>query len=355
MDEPLTNPNSQDLQAFRGVLACEVPDFSVLDSWIQKLAEQNLLEQALIELKHRYPRLPPESPWRLFRLRLEAATEQARERRMHTWQRDPHRRTLRLCLEVRTPACNLHPPALQAALAQTLLDSGLPIAMGLEKKPRPMVHLGHPLPLGVEGLAEWADVSLREPSKAPLAELPSRIEPHCPPGLRILQVEGISNHASAVLELCQKAHWAWTCPSTLMTAARARLDRFAAASSYTIGKRGKVDGQKQVKQVEVRHLVLDMDWRGHDFLFSTRVSAGEALNPIKLLAGVLALEPEAITGLTRLRVDLAEDPRLKVAEKYEPKLHNIFEDAVLLESGSNIRLIEEDEEEPILLRKHDRP
>jgi radical SAM-linked protein len=354
-DEPPTNPNFPDLQAFRGALASEHPEPSLLDSLILKLAEQNLLEQALIELKRSHPRLRSEESWKLFRTRLESDVDQARARRMNTWQLDPRRRTLRLCLEIRDPACNLHPPALQAVLARALLESGQPLAMGLEKSPRPMIHLGHPLPLGVDGLAEWADVALREPPKTPLAELPTSIAPHCPPGLRILQVEEIPNHASPVQELCRRAHWAWKCPSALLPAARESLGQFASATSYTIEKNGKVDGQKQIKQVEVRNLVLDMDWEGEVFRFTTRLSSGQALNPIKLLAGVLSLECSAITGLTRLRVELAEDRRLKTAEKYMPKLHNIYEDAVLLESGSNIRIIEEDEDEPTVLRKETQP
>jgi hypothetical protein len=167
-------------------------------------------------------------------------------------------------------------------------------------------------------------------------------------------VEGIPNHASPVLDLCRKACWIWTCPQELRALAKERFTRFEAAASYGIAKQGKVGGQKQVKQIEVRQLVLEMAWEEDCFRFTTRLSAGEALNPVKLLAGILALETTAIQGLTRLSVELAEDPRLALAERYEPKLHNIFEDAVLLESGSNIQVIEEEEEAPIVLRRESR-
>ncbi len=351
--EPPPNQRFPILQTFREALASECPPN---DSTISELMAQGLLEQALMELKRKRPRMKNGDPWHSLRQHMESEVAQARERRMHQWQLDPNRRSIRLRMEVRSPVCSLHPSALQAALARALMESGLPLAMGLEKTPRPLVRLGHPLPLGVVGLLEWADAILREPPTIPRKDLAERINEYCPKGLRILQVEGIPNHASPVLDLCLKARWAWACPQEMRASATERFDRFEAAESYEIAKIGKIEGQKQVKQVEVRHLVLHMGWESGAFCFTTRLSAGEALNPVKLLAGVLELDASAIHGLTRLSVDLAEDPRLSSAEKYETKLHNIFEDAVLLESGSNIQLVEEEEdededEEPILLRR----
>jgi hypothetical protein len=206
--------------------------------------------------------------------------------------------------------------------------------------------------LGVEGLAEWADAILREPPAIPMEDLAACINGHCPDGLKILQVEGIPNHASPVLDLCSKGHWAWACAPEMRATAEERLHRFEAVGSYEIAKIGKVEGQKKVKLIEVRQLVLQMGWEGESFHFTTRLSASEAMNPVKLLAGILERDPAAILGLTRLRVELAEDPRLASAEKYETKLHNIFEDAVLLESGPNIQCVEEEEDdEPIVLRR----
>ena len=73
------------------------------------------------------------------------------------------------------------------------------------------------------------------------------------------------------------------------------------------------------------------------------------MNPRKLLGGILGQKPDAVEGLVRRRVVLAEDPRLKEAEKFEPKLKNIFEDAVLLSENSNLVLVDEEEDDPIIL------
>jgi hypothetical protein len=351
MDEPPQTQLPQLLQAFREALASNRPPDG---SMVLELKEQGLLEQVLLELKRNRPRMLSGDSWHVWRTRLELEVARARERRTHQWQLDPNRRSLRLRMEVRSPVCNLHPSALTAALTQALMESGLLLAMGLEKSPRPLVRLGYPLPLGVEGLSEWADATLREPSAIPMESLAKHISVHCPSGLHILHVEGIPNHASSALDLCWKADWVWTCPPELRDSARSRFACFEAAEFYGIAKTGKVDGRKQVKQVDVRPLVLRMGWEGDTFLFTTRLSAGEALNPVKLLAGVLDLEASAIHGLVRLSVELAVDPRLGSAEKYQPKLHNIFEDAVLLESGPNIKLVEEEDDEPILLRRNSR-
>jgi len=348
MDEPPQNPRATVLLAFREALVSGLPPG---DSMLPELGDHGLLEQALHELKRSRPRMSNDDPWRAFRLRLEEASSRARERRMHRWQLDPGRRTVRMCMDIAGPACGLHPPALQAALAQAMMAAGVQVALGLEKSPRPLVRLGHPLPPGIEGRAEWADAVLQEAPVMTCEKLAVLINEHCPEGLRILRMEGIPNHASPVLELCLKAHWAWACPGELKALAEVRLARFEEAATFGITKLGKVEGHKQEKRVEVRHLVLQMRWEEDGLHFTTRLSAGEALNPVKLLAGVLEVETAAIQGLTRLSVELAEDPRLAQAERYEPKLHNIFEDAVLLDSGSNIRLIEDDEDEPILLRQ----
>ena len=74
-----------------------------------------------------------------------------------------------------------------------------------------------------------------------------------------------------------------------------------------------------------------------------------AVNPLKLLGAVLGLEPADITGLVRTGVDYDPDPRLGQADRFEPKLKNMYEDAVLLGGGSNIVLVDEDDDEPTIL------
>jgi hypothetical protein len=100
--------------------------------------------------------------------------------------------------------------------------------------------------------------------------------------------------------------------------------------------------------VEVRHLVLGMAWEGRDLVFSTSVLQGHALNPKKMLAGILG--GDAPGALRRLRMDMRGDARLPRHDKYAHKLKNLYEDAILLESGPAVRAMDgEDDDEVITL------
>lgn len=336
--------------AFLELLSRPAPPTSGLEGLLASLQQAGHLEQALACVKRT---LPLESrsgrPWHSLRAALEATVQKARTARMHQWQHDPHRRTLRLRFEVRQPAAVLHPPALLHALTQALMDAGLPVAMDLGRSPRPAAHLGHPLPPGLEGLGEWADVVLRQEAGSALEDLPERAAPHLPEGLRILGARYVPNHGSQVLELGQEARWQWRCPSQLQAQAMERLASFLAASSWELEKSGKVEGRKTLKRLEVRPLVKHLHWQADVLHLTLRLAAGEALNPVKLLAGLLEVDPGEIQGMTRTEVVLGEDPRLKASDKFAPKLSNIYEDAVLLESGGSITLVEEDDDEPMVL------
>ena len=93
----------------------------------------------------------------------------------------------------------------------------------------------------------------------------------------------------------------------------------------------------------------DFSWAGSDLAFTSDLRQAPALNPAKVLAAVTGLDPAAIVGVGRTGVDLAEDPRLAQGDRYQPKLRNMYEDAVLLTGGSNVVLVDEDDEEPLRL------
>jgi radical SAM-linked protein len=343
---PIPFRDSPPLQAFQRYIEGGVPDLETFQSLLGVLEEARQLEHALLLFKQ--ARLGP-GPWEAPLAILKAAVARSRARRMSLWQVDPHRRTLRLRFEVRKSASGLRPPELVATLARLLMEAGLPVAMGLEKTPRPAVHLGHPLPLGVEGWGEWADVGLQEEPDGPLEGLMELVNFHAPEGLRLLQGVFVPNFASPVSDLCRQAHWRWECPEDLLDSARERMAAFLAADRFELEKPGKVDGQKGAKRLDIRPLLAGLQWDGPHLTFQTCIGAGAAPNPRKLLAGILGGAPEAILALVRTDVELREDPRLLQAEKYAPKLHNMFEDAVLLHAGSNIRIVDEDDEGSVIL------
>jgi len=345
MENPAPTPlqASQSLKAFAAMLTEGPPGPELFEAIIAGLASERSLEHAWLILRQARP---DPVRWGALQARMKAELERSRARRMILWQTDPNRVTLRLRFSVRAPASAQHPAGLLALLARMLMDAGLPVAVGLEKSLRPAIHLGHPLPPLVEGLAEWADVVLLEPARAPLAELPALVNAHAPEGLALLQCLQVPNYASPVADLCRAALWRFTCPDEHLERARERMAAFVASERFEIDKPGKIKGEKGSRPVDIRPLLIDCRWAGAGLLFGTRVAPGEAANPRKLLAAILGLE---IRDLVRVDVELAEDPRLLQAEKFQPKLHNMFEDAVLLGAGGNIRIVEDDDDEPIVL------
>lgn len=349
-DDDATHDKSSLLKTFRDLLGRNAPDLAALDRMLPGLAEAGLLEEALADCRHRARDRASQALWKPFRNLLEAGAAQARARRMATWQHDPDRRTLWLKLDLAPPFTDLHPPQRLHALAAGLRAAGLVVALGLEKAPRPLVAFAHPLPHGTEGREEWAEVDLSEPSKVPLAQLPRHAAPYLPDGMELLEVRQVPTHATPLAELCTGAHWAWTVPDALYPTAQERLDAFRAAETWTLEKSGKVGGQKALKHVEVRDRVLDLAWEGRTLHLHLKQESGEALNPAKLLGGILGVAPAAITKLLRLRLDLREDPRLQASDRFAPKLHNIWEDAVLLESSDGPDLVDDqDDDEPLKL------
>ncbi len=209
--------------------------------------------------------------------------------------------------------------------------------------------LGHPLPIGIPGRSEWADAELSPVPKASEEDLLARLNRAAEEGLSFHGCKALPAYATPVLELSRLAEWRWPCPGDWRGEAESKLAAFAASTSFCIEKKGKEGGQKLVKRIEVRPAVVSVFWSEDALHITTRISAKDVLNPQKLLAGILGREPTVIHGLERLKVELAEDPRIQQAEKFEPKLRNIYEDAVLLSAGPNLRIVDEDEDEPLKL------
>jgi len=75
--------------------------------------------------------------------------------------------------------------AWEAALART----GLPIARSLGKSPRPKLTVGAPLPVGMAGEAELADLVLTE--RLPVAEVRAKLSGHLPEGHRLVDLHDV--------------------------------------------------------------------------------------------------------------------------------------------------------------------
>lgn len=348
--DPVSNPSASALQRFELVISAAEPDWDAALALLPEIEKEGATEEAQGRLRHhRMPKGSHPPKLKQLKIRLGVAAEKARDRRSAETRLDSERGILRLRYQRGEALAHLNPAQFLALIARVLQSAGLPPALSLERTPRPLVALGHPLPVGLTGSSEWADAELSPMPKEDLAPLLAKLNEAAPPGLGFLGCAALPAYATPVLELSRLAHWWWPCPAELRPDAEMKLSAFEASTAFCIEKTGKLNGQKSVKRIEVRQQVEALSWKDGALSFTTRISAKEALNPQKLLAGILGVEPAAITGIERVAVELADDPRIQQAERFEPKLRNIYEDAVLLSAGPNLRIIDDDEDEPLHL------
>jgi len=316
----------------------------MLEHLIRDLEKEGLIEEAW----SRFRRTPQASlaAWKPWRRRLDIRAGVARARRQQREQVDADRCQLRIRYARGAALKNTLPPAFHALVLGWLRDAGLRIAMSLEKTPKPLLAFGPSLPMGAVGRDECLDATL---NAAPAPSWLEAANACAPEGLRLHEGILLPPYAQTAMELARAARWFWPCPPDARRDAEARIAAFLAADRFEIEKGGKVDGRKTVKRVDVRGMVTAAAWEVGGLAFTTRLAHGEAMNPAKLLAGVLKFEAPALAGLERRALELADDPRLKQQDRYAPKLKNIFEDAVLLGAGGNIVLVDEDDDEPLVL------
>jgi len=276
-------------------------------------------------------------------LRPHAAT--ALQRRAARWQLDTRRARVRLTFAKDGDATDFDEGDLHALFLQAFRLEGLGLVLDLGKRPRPLLSLGLPLPAGVEGKAEYFDVVLKQEPAGATSQVMARLNQRLPLGLRLLAWEGLANCASELTDLALRSHWRWDVLSSQREQIEMKAEAFLQAEAWPWDR----GGTKAPAGLDLRRLVLDLEWRDGALCFATPMGLYQAINPVKMLAAIFDLEPMEIRGLVRTDLALNADGRIAQAERFEPKLKNMYEDAVLLGGGSNITLIEEEDEEPLRL------
>ncbi len=268
----------------------------------------------------------------------------SRQRRSASWHLDARRALIRLQFAKEGAAICFDDGDLHALFLQAFRLEGLPLALDLAKRPRPLLANGLPLPSGVGGLNEAMDAVLtREPQEDSDAMM-ARLNQRLPKGLHIHHWNPLPIYASGIGELALLSHWRWEPAAQHRNHAEARVSAFLTVETWR-WDRGEA---KAGEPLDLRHIVRDLRWEDGALCFSTRMRPFHALSPLKVLAAILDLEPACFLGLVRTAVDLKPDARLDQGERFEPKLKNMYEDAVLLGGGSNIVLVDDDDE-PLLL------
>jgi radical SAM-linked protein len=345
MEEGRENREPGSLQLLRRALHGEPTDHAAL---IHELIDDELVEEAASLVRSERRNTDGGITEKIGAL-LAPLAAKAMERRETGWQFDSRRATIRLGYAKEGEALDLDEGDVHAILMQAFRLEGFRLALDLGKRPKPSLRLELPLPAGAGGLAECAEVVFRVEPLDPPETLIARLNRRLPTGLRIQGWDPLAPYASPLGDLAEASHWRWNCPAERVEGARLRTAAFLAAREWLWEKGGRVEGRKQVKQLDLRPLVTELRWEGEVLFSTTRTGSAQVGNPIKVHAAILGLEPVVLRGLLRLSLDLKADPRLTQAERFEPKLKNMYEDAVLLGGGSNITLVDEDDDEPIHL------
>lgn len=318
---------------------------SGLDEVIGAISRAGLAEEASERIRSLRAEVENRDMVKALALRLAPLAAAAQQRRTALWQLDTRRTLVRFAYAKDAGVLDYDDGDLHALFLQAFRLEGLGLALDLGKRPRPLLTIGLPLSAGIASRGESMDAVLkREPAEDP-AELMARLNLRLPEGLRVHQWMSLPAYATAPSELARLSHWVWTLDPRLRVQLEAGVAAFLEASTWP-WERGPA---KSETLLDLRKIVPDMHWTDEGLRFSTRMGPHQAINPLKLLGAILGLDPSGITGLVRIGVDLDPDPRLGQADRFEPKLKNMYEDAVLLGGGSNIVLVDDDDDEPTIL------
>lgn len=269
----------------------------------------------------------------------------SRRRRAALWQLDTRRARMRGWFAKEGPALAFDEGDVQAIFLQAFRLEGMRLALDLGKRPRPLLGPLLALPSGVGGRAECVDVTFAREPDITTADLGACLNRRLPPGLQWLRWEPLPGYASELLDLAHRSHWSWRVPEDLQDRVQAGVASFAAATTWPWTRKDSAAGVV----LDLKGVVASLTYEDQHLRFSLCMGAHHALNPLKMLGALLGVPPVAIQGLTRTGIDLAPDPRLGLGDRFQPKLKNMYEDAVLLGGGSNITLVDEDDDEPLRL------
>lgn len=331
------------LKDLRAMLAGQsAPD---LDAMLEGIRAGDLTEEAAEILRASRREAMDRALVETLASRLAPLAAKAQQRRSVRWQLDTRRVRIRFSYAKEGGALGFDDGDLHALFLQLFRLEGLALALDLGKRPRPLLSVGLPLPSGVGSRVESMDAVVKqEPRDEPMT-LMARLNERLPEGLRIHQWDLLPDYASEVGELALLSRWRWEVPSGQWLHAEAKVAAFLELNVWPWDR----GASKADAPLDLRALVSGLCWEAGALEFATRMGAFYAINPLKMLGAILDLDPACIAGLVRTGVDLKPDPRLDRAERFVPKLKNMYEDAVLLSGGSNIILVDEDDDEPIRL------
>jgi len=175
---------------------------------------------------------------------------------------------------------------------QTIRRSGLPIAYSQGFNPHQIISFALPLPLGMESVNDYADITLT--AQVPHPEIVDKINAVAPQGLRVsaaYQQQGATAAAATIVADCMLAM------EMSDKSISESIKRILNAETLVIPKKTK----SGIKNTDIRPDIFEINKDGNRVLLRLSAGSGRFLNPL-LVAEQLVLEKPSTSNLSRLEL-----------------------------------------------------
>jgi radical SAM family uncharacterized protein/radical SAM-linked protein len=170
------------------------------------------------------------------------------------------------------------------AMVRAFLRASIPLAYSQGYHPRALVSFAKALPVGMEGLDEWADVDLYR--QMPADEFLSRTNDHLPHGLKLVEAGSVMPNAPSLAgSVVGESYWIFARGADRVEWER-KITSFWEASSFPMCR----EREGKSKQVDLKDYVQQLRWVDRDRLEMTLVRKNSLMvKPGEVLTEIIGL------------------------------------------------------------------
>ncbi len=146
----------------------------------------------------------------------------------------------------------------QPLLERALRRANIPMAFSQGFHPLPLLSFGRALPVGVESMAEWFGITLREHISE--QDFLDKLAPYMLDGMELIRLETLPIHGN--IAQSTKEIYKISLPNEYVEQAKARIDSFLEKDEMLFEKLNKKD---QLKTKNIRTMLEECQWQGNSF------------------------------------------------------------------------------------------
>lgn len=192
--------------------------------------------------------------------------------------------TCRFCFQVTGVLKFLSHLDLLKLFNRALLRAGLPAAYSEGFNPHPKISFGPPRGVGIEGLAEWGDLQLKE--ELPPQEVMARLNDALPHGVRVISARLLppEPHPALMAAIRLSVYEAEFAPDVDLTALLERVQAFWQADKWEIERRHP---KKGVRIIDVRRGVSKLELVDNRLTLEIPFAEAGAVKPLEVMQAVV--------------------------------------------------------------------